>query len=129
MHQSMYVPIIIFFFNPLATMKTWKNISIFVAVPAILICAYNAVTKEMEHHTHPRPGFVAYPHLRIRSKVRFVLLNLMTIMASVEHSSTSGRCSISSSPCGKYLSHAQCGSRMYMEGRKIKIRYLFGRGF
>lgn len=102
MHQAMYVPLIIFFFNPLATMKTWKNISIFVAVPAILICAYNAVVKEMEHHTHPRPGFVAYPHLRIRSKVRFVLLNLMAIMTGVEYSSTSGRCSNTpSSPCGK----------------------------
>ena len=123
MHQLMHVHTIIFFFNPLATMKTWKNISIFVAVPAILICAYNAVTKEMEHHTHPRPGFVAYPHLRIRSKVRFALLNLMTIMTGVELSSTSERCSISAfSPCSKYLLHEQCGSRMYMEGRKIKIR-------
>ena len=59
----------VFFFNILATMKTWKNISIFVAVPAILICAYNAWVKEKEHHTHPRPEFLEYPHLRIRNKV------------------------------------------------------------
>ncbi|CAH3174716.1 unnamed protein product [Porites evermanni] len=51
-----------------STMKTWKNISIFVAVPAILICAYNAWVKEKEHHTHPRPEFLEYPHLRIRNK-------------------------------------------------------------
>lgn len=52
----------------LATMKTWKLISIFVAIPGCLLCAYNAVLKEKEHHTHPRPEFVPYSHLRLRKK-------------------------------------------------------------
>lgn len=53
----------------LATMKTWKLISIFVAIPGCLLCAYNAVLKEKEHHTHPRPEFLPYSHLRLRKKV------------------------------------------------------------
>ena len=52
-----------------ATMKTWKLISYFVAIPGCLLCAYNAVLKEKEHHTHPRPEFVPYSHLRLRKKV------------------------------------------------------------
>jgi len=51
-----------------STMKTWKVISALIAGPAILICAYNAWVKEKEHHSHPRPDFAAYPHLRIRNK-------------------------------------------------------------
>jgi len=50
-------------------MKTWKLISYFVAIPGCLLCAYNAVLKEKEHHTHPRPEFVPYTHLRLRKKV------------------------------------------------------------
>ena len=53
----------------LATMKTWKLISYFVAIPGILICTYNTYLKEKEHHEHPRAEFVPYSHLRIRSKV------------------------------------------------------------
>lgn len=53
----------------LATMKTWKLISIFVAIPGCLLCTYNAVLKEKEHHTHPRPEFLPYSHLRLRKKV------------------------------------------------------------
>ena len=74
MREPMYSLIIVLFFNPLATLKTWKNVSFFVAVPAILICTINAWLKEKEHHSHPRPGFVSYPHLRIRNKVRFVFV-------------------------------------------------------
>lgn len=51
-----------------STMKTWKLISYFVAIPGCLLCAYNAVLKEKEHHTHPRPEFVPYSHLRLRKK-------------------------------------------------------------
>ncbi|EDO47567.1 predicted protein [Nematostella vectensis] len=50
------------------TMKTWRNVSAFVAIPAIGICIYNAYKLEQEHHHHPRPDFVEYSHLRIRSK-------------------------------------------------------------
>lgn len=64
-------------------MKTWKNVSIFVAVPAILICAYNAWVKEKEHHTHPRPEFLEYAHLRIRSKVSEI--DLPKVMSKAEY--------------------------------------------
>ncbi|XP_031573271.1 cytochrome c oxidase subunit 6A, mitochondrial-like [Actinia tenebrosa] len=50
------------------TMKTWKLISGIVAVPALILCTYNAYVCEVEHHTHPRPEFVPYSHLRIRNK-------------------------------------------------------------
>ena len=59
----------LFFSLSLATMKTWKLISYFVAIPGILICTYNTYLKEKEHHEHPRAEFVPYSHLRIRSKV------------------------------------------------------------
>ena len=64
-------------------MKTWKNVSIFVAVPAILICAYNAWVKEKEHHTHPRPEFLEYAHLRIRNKVSEI--DLPKVMSKAEY--------------------------------------------
>ncbi|KAL9981082.1 hypothetical protein ACROYT_G009741 [Oculina patagonica] len=51
-----------------STMKTWKMISFFVAIPGCLICAYNAILKEKEHHSHPRAEFVPYTHLRLRKK-------------------------------------------------------------
>ncbi|XP_022803702.1 cytochrome c oxidase subunit 6A, mitochondrial-like [Stylophora pistillata] len=52
-----------------STMKTWKLISYFVAVPGIIICTYNTYLKEKEHHEHPRAEFKPYSHLRIRSKL------------------------------------------------------------
>eukprot|EP00794_Sanderia_malayensis_P013982 gene13982-15440_t len=52
-----------------STWLTWRKISFFVAVPAILGCAWNAWKSETEHHaTHERPEFVAYPHLHLRHK-------------------------------------------------------------
>ncbi len=53
------------------TWVTWRRISAFVAVPAILLCAWNAWEKEKEHATHGREEFVAYSHLRTRAKVCF----------------------------------------------------------
>ncbi|KAK9888031.1 hypothetical protein WA026_000313 [Henosepilachna vigintioctopunctata] len=46
--------------------KIWKNISIFIAVPAIALCMVNCW---LEHKKgHERPPFVAYEHMRIRTK-------------------------------------------------------------
>merc|ERR1712189_85939 len=50
------------------SMRMWKNISLFVALPAIGLTMVNAYLGEMEHMSHPRPPFVAYEHLRIRTK-------------------------------------------------------------
>lgn len=83
-------------------MKTWKNVSLFVAVPAILICAYNAWVKEKEHHTHPRPEFLEYAHLRIRNKVSEIDLpkvmpkaeytNIHTILIYISYRQPMGYC-------------------------------------
>merc|ERR1712121_417222 len=50
------------------SMQMWKNITIFVAGPAITLAMVNAYIGKMEHWSHPRPPFVAYEHLRIRTK-------------------------------------------------------------
>ncbi|XP_062511979.1 cytochrome c oxidase subunit 6A, mitochondrial-like [Corticium candelabrum] len=52
-------------------MHTWKKISFFVVVPALAYCTYNAYAKEKEHEKHIEEHgrhFIAYPHLRIRTK-------------------------------------------------------------
>merc|ERR1712135_30361 len=50
------------------SMKMWKNISIFVCIPAIILTGINALLGELEHMKHPRPEFIPYEHLRIRNK-------------------------------------------------------------
>lgn len=49
------------------------GISLFIGIPMITLAAYNAYKLEMEHHhhieEHGRAPFVAYPHLRRRTKV------------------------------------------------------------
>jgi len=49
----------------------WKNLTLFVALPAIAVCTANAWVHEKEHLAHPehaRPPFVAYEYLRRRTK-------------------------------------------------------------
>ena len=63
--------------------KTFMGISLFVGIPMVLLSAYNAYKVESEHHhhieEHGRPQFVAYPHLRRRSKVVTSVSNIFTI--------------------------------------------------
>ena len=58
--------------HALKTMGTWRAISLFVAVPGCLLCAYSAMQKEKAHphpiEEHGRDPFLPYPHLRIRAK-------------------------------------------------------------
>jgi len=51
-------------------MKLWKNISLFGAVPCVLIMSiYNAMhMAEEAKHEPERPEFIAYDHLRLRTK-------------------------------------------------------------
>ena len=53
--------------------KTFMMVSLFIGIPMISLSAYNAYKLESEHHhhieEHGRPPFVAYPHLRRRTKV------------------------------------------------------------
>ncbi|XP_072288949.1 cytochrome c oxidase subunit 6A1, mitochondrial [Eucyclogobius newberryi] len=49
--------------------KTWKILSFVVALPGVAVCMLNTYLKEQQHHQdHEQPEFVAYSHLRIRSK-------------------------------------------------------------
>ncbi|XP_055524451.1 cytochrome c oxidase subunit 6A, mitochondrial [Wyeomyia smithii] len=48
--------------------KVWKKLSFFVALPAVGLCMLNAYLKHQEEHGHPRPEFVPYEHMRIRTK-------------------------------------------------------------
>uniref|UniRef100_A0A1B6D8X7 Cytochrome c oxidase polypeptide VIa n=2 Tax=Clastoptera arizonana TaxID=38151 RepID=A0A1B6D8X7_9HEMI len=50
-----------------AGMKLWRNLSFFVGLPAVILCALNAYLKHLEED-HTPPEFVAYEHLRIRNK-------------------------------------------------------------
>lgn len=52
--------------------KLWKKMSFFVAAPAIALGMLNAYLAHQEGH-HERPEFVAYEHLRIRTKVKTIL--------------------------------------------------------
>ncbi|KAH0811587.1 hypothetical protein GEV33_011196 [Tenebrio molitor] len=47
--------------------KTWKNLTLFVAFPAIGLCAVNCYL-DHQNHPHERPPFIKYEYLRIRSK-------------------------------------------------------------
>ncbi|XP_055588088.1 cytochrome c oxidase subunit 6A, mitochondrial [Uranotaenia lowii] len=48
--------------------KVWKNLSFFVAIPAVGLCMLNAYLAHEAEHGHARPEFIAYEHLRIRNK-------------------------------------------------------------
>ncbi|CAL8101271.1 unnamed protein product [Orchesella dallaii] len=50
--------------------KLWKNISLFVALPCVVVMSVN-VGLHMKHEFEcppPRPEFIPYEHLRIRNK-------------------------------------------------------------
>lgn len=47
----------------------WKALTYFVALPGVGVSMLNVFLKS-RHAEHERPEFVAYPHLRIRTKVR-----------------------------------------------------------
>lgn len=50
------------------TARTWKILTVVLAIPGVAICMANAYMKAQEH-PHEPPEFVPYPHLRIRTKV------------------------------------------------------------
>jgi len=47
----------------------WKRLSYFVGFPAIGLAMVNCYLSHQAHHDDERPEFVAYEHLRIRTKV------------------------------------------------------------
>ncbi|XP_063050793.1 cytochrome c oxidase subunit 6A, mitochondrial [Engraulis encrasicolus] len=47
--------------------RLWKILTFTVAFPGVAVCGLNTYLK-MQHHHHEQPEFIAYSHLRIRSK-------------------------------------------------------------
>ncbi|XP_069786538.1 cytochrome c oxidase subunit 6A1, mitochondrial-like [Narcine bancroftii] len=47
--------------------RMWKILTFVVAIPGVSVCMLNCYLKA-QHHTHEQHKFVAYDHLRIRSK-------------------------------------------------------------
>ncbi|XP_022050789.1 cytochrome c oxidase subunit 6A, mitochondrial [Acanthochromis polyacanthus] len=47
--------------------RTWKILTIILAIPGVGVCMANAYMK-MQAHSHGPSEFVPYPHLRIRTK-------------------------------------------------------------
>ncbi|CAG07214.1 unnamed protein product, partial [Tetraodon nigroviridis] len=47
--------------------RTWKILTVVLAIPGVAVCMANAHMKAQEH-PHGQPEFVPYPHLRIRTK-------------------------------------------------------------
>ncbi|KAE8599182.1 hypothetical protein XENTR_v10017093 [Xenopus tropicalis] len=52
--------------------RTWKILTFTVALPGVAVCMLNAWLKK-QHHPHEHPKFLAYDHLRIRTKVQMAL--------------------------------------------------------
>ena len=54
------------------TTSFWRNVSLFVAVPSVLLVAVKSYKAEQDHirhiEEHGRPEFIPYTHLRIRAK-------------------------------------------------------------
>jgi hypothetical protein len=51
--------------------KMWRNLTVFVAFPVIVLAHINAFMPHADgHEEKTRPDFVAYEYLRIRTKVK-----------------------------------------------------------
>lgn len=55
----------------LGGMKLWKQLSLFGALPCVVVMSvYNFMHMAQEaEHPHERPEFIPYDHLRLRTKV------------------------------------------------------------
>lgn len=91
--------------------RMWKALTYFVALPGVGVSMLNVFLKSHQGE-HERPEFIAYPHLRIRSKVRpcsfFECLFYSKYVIQVLHCPKAwvlGVCDFSSNP------HKFCGQQ------------------
>uniref|UniRef100_A0ABI8A0V8 Cytochrome c oxidase polypeptide VIa n=1 Tax=Felis catus TaxID=9685 RepID=A0ABI8A0V8_FELCA len=68
--------------------RMWKALTYFVALPGVGVSMLNVFLKS-HHGEHERPEFVAYPHLRIRSKMPY--LRCLQILPNVPGGAKSSR--------------------------------------
>lgn len=82
----------------IATTETWRKISVYVCIPAIVAASANAYNlwakhqEHLEHEKHEGHEQVKYPYMRIRAKVRreqnpsqYYLVPSLDISSSCEH--------------------------------------------
>jgi len=50
------------------TMLLWKRLSYFVGFPAIGLTMVNCYLNHQAHHSDEHPEFIAYDHMRVRTK-------------------------------------------------------------
>lgn len=100
----------------LGGLKTWKLMTFVVALPGVAICWINAELKEKEEHEHGhRSDFIAYPHLRLRTKV------VRLFMLCFTNKSSKPNCSQYEKPSTMLLALSHCNDQCIFCGEIKRI--------
>ena len=71
-------------YHHLEAKNLWRNLSLFVVVPILIVMAYRTYKFEMEHHGNHPEDQPAYHYLRIRRKVTCILCSFFQIFISLQ---------------------------------------------